>query len=260
VNCARPEFGGGHVECVDRCRVVPVCVCEASLFENLLRLDTMVIEVGAKVGIGTPVLGTLVSVLVVQLGPMGTLTQVLDVWLGGRGTLGCAVAALSVWATLAVWDAPALTCTCLLHERKRELLVIVKIVQDVVIRISKGSVGRGLESGHEDRLQDIVKATQIPFGMDLEHKGNTMKLGGNYTVCEAGKYHWIYHFFKMALETTQIGIQCVKFFPSAGLLLMQPRAPADDVQSAVSHLIRVQPRATYVWPASRVCRMMRQGS
>jgi hypothetical protein len=38
----------------------------------------MVIEVGAKVGSGTPVLGTLVSVLLVQLKPMGTLTQVLD--------------------------------------------------------------------------------------------------------------------------------------------------------------------------------------
>jgi hypothetical protein len=44
-------------------------------------------------------------------------------------------------------------------------------------------------------------------------------------------------------------------FPSAGLLLMQPRAPANDVQSAVLHLIRVQPRATYLWLASRVCRM-----
>jgi hypothetical protein len=30
---------------------------------------------------------------------------------------------------------PELTCTCVLHERKRELLVVVKVVQDVVIRI-----------------------------------------------------------------------------------------------------------------------------
>ncbi len=37
----------------------------------------MVIEVGAKVGSGTPVLDTLARVLVVRLGPMGTLTQVL---------------------------------------------------------------------------------------------------------------------------------------------------------------------------------------
>jgi hypothetical protein len=121
----------------------------------------MVIEVGAKVGSGIPVLGTLARVLVVRLGPMGTLTQVLDVGLGGRGMRRCAVAALSVWATLTVRDAPELTCTCLLHERKRELLVVVKVVQDVVIRISKGSVGRGLGSGHEDRLQDIVKGEVI---------------------------------------------------------------------------------------------------
>jgi hypothetical protein len=37
-NCARPEFGGGHEECVDRCRVVPVGDCESSPFENLLSL------------------------------------------------------------------------------------------------------------------------------------------------------------------------------------------------------------------------------
>ena len=37
----------------------------------------MVIEVGAKLGSGTPVLDTLARVLVVRLGPMGTLTQVL---------------------------------------------------------------------------------------------------------------------------------------------------------------------------------------
>jgi hypothetical protein len=45
----------------------------------------VVIEVGAKVGGGTPVLGALARVLVVWLGPMGTLTQVLEVGLDGRG-------------------------------------------------------------------------------------------------------------------------------------------------------------------------------
>jgi hypothetical protein len=160
-NCAGPEFGGCHVECVDRCRVVPLGACETSLFDNILRLDTMVIEVGAKVGSGTPVLGTMTRVLVVRIGPMDTLTQVLDVGLGGQGTWRCAVATWSVWATLAVRDAPELTCTCLLHESKRELLVVVKVVQDVVIRISKGSLDRGLESGHEDRLQDIVKGEVV---------------------------------------------------------------------------------------------------
>ena len=56
---------------------------------STLRFDTMVIEVGAHVDVGTPVLGTLTRVLVVRLGPMGTLTQVLDVGLGGRGALRC---------------------------------------------------------------------------------------------------------------------------------------------------------------------------
>ena len=75
--------------------------------------------------------------------------------------------ARSVWATLTVRVAPELTCTCLLHERKRELLVIVKVIQDVVIRISKGSVGRGLESGHEDRLQDIINGEVVEVAQSL---------------------------------------------------------------------------------------------
>jgi hypothetical protein len=136
VNCARPEFSGGHEEGVDRCRVVPFGAGEASVFENLLRFDTVVIEVGAKVGGGTPVLDALARVLVVWLGPMGTLTQVLDVGLGGRGARLDAVAARSAWAMLTVRDAPELTCTCLLHERKRELLLVVKVVQEVVIVVS----------------------------------------------------------------------------------------------------------------------------
>ena len=69
-NCARPKFGGGHEECVDRCRVVPVDACETSFCKNLLRFDNMVIEVGAKVGSGTPVLGTLTHLFVVRLGSM----------------------------------------------------------------------------------------------------------------------------------------------------------------------------------------------
>jgi hypothetical protein len=44
VNCARPELGGGHEECVDRCRVVPVGACESNLFENLLMLDTILVK------------------------------------------------------------------------------------------------------------------------------------------------------------------------------------------------------------------------
>jgi hypothetical protein len=103
---------------------------------------------------------------------MGTLTQVLDVGLGGRGTRRCSVAALSVWATLAVRAvtvrvAQELTCTCLLHESKHELLVVVKVIQDVVILISKGSVGRGLESGHEDRLQDIINGEVVGVAQSL---------------------------------------------------------------------------------------------
>jgi hypothetical protein len=54
-----------------------------------------------------------------------------------------------------------------LHESKRELLFVVKVVQDVVIRISKGSVGRGFESGHEDRLQDIVKGEVVEVAQSL---------------------------------------------------------------------------------------------
>ncbi len=36
-----------------------------------------------------------------------------------------------------------------------------------MIRISKGSVGRGLESGNEDRLQDIVKVEVVEVDQSL---------------------------------------------------------------------------------------------
>ena len=45
---AGPEFCGGRVEGVDRFRFVPVGAFESSLFENLLRLHTMAIEVTSK--------------------------------------------------------------------------------------------------------------------------------------------------------------------------------------------------------------------
>jgi hypothetical protein len=128
----------------------------------------MVIKVGAEVVSGTPVLGTLTRVLVVWLGPMGTLSQVLDVWLDGqartspgRCTRRCEVAPQSVWEMLTVCHASEWTGTCLLHECKREFLVVDKVVQDVLIHISKGSVGRGLESGNEDRLQDIISSEGV---------------------------------------------------------------------------------------------------
>jgi hypothetical protein len=60
----------------------------------------MVIEVVAKVGSRTPVLGTLDRVLDVWLRTMGTLTQVLDVGLGRRGKLQCVVDALSAWEAI----------------------------------------------------------------------------------------------------------------------------------------------------------------
>ena len=81
-----------------------------------------------------------------------------------RGVSGQSWAALD---TVTVRVSPELACTCCLHERKRELLVIVKVIQDVVIRISKGSVGRGLESGHEDRLQDIINGEGVEVAQSL---------------------------------------------------------------------------------------------
>ena len=50
--------------------------------------------------------------------------------LGGRGTLRHTSDTLSVWATLTLRSAPELACTGLLYVRKREFLVIVKVVQD----------------------------------------------------------------------------------------------------------------------------------
>ena len=102
--------------------------------------------------------------------------------------------ARSVWATLTVRVAPELTCTCLLHERKRELLVIVKVIQDVVIRISKGSVGRGLESGHEDRLQDIINGEVVEVAQRLASFVDFSKVDVDGVLGVAVPFHHAGHF------------------------------------------------------------------
>ena len=63
---------------------------------------------------------------------------------------------------------PKLGSTDLLHVLKRELLVIVKVVQDLDIHIMKGEVGRGLEGAHEDRLQDIVNSEGVQVAQSLQ--------------------------------------------------------------------------------------------
>ena len=101
-------------------------------------------------------------------GFMGTLTLVLALGLGGRGTRRRAFGAVdarSVRATLLA--APKLASTDLLHVRKRELLVIARVVQDLAIRIAKGEVGRGLEGGHKDGLQDIVDSEGVQVAQNL---------------------------------------------------------------------------------------------
>jgi hypothetical protein len=63
--------------------------------------------------------------------------------------------------------AAELACTCCLHERKRELLVIVMVVKNLVIGISKGAVGRGLESGHEDRFQNVINGEVVEVAQSV---------------------------------------------------------------------------------------------
>jgi hypothetical protein len=105
---------------------------------------------------------------------------VLALGLGGRGTRRRAfgtVDARSVRATLLA--APKLASTDLLHVRKRELLVIVKVVQDLAIRIAKGEVGRGLEGGHKDGLEDIVDSEGVQAAQSLAGLIHFSKMGVN---------------------------------------------------------------------------------
>ena len=78
-NCARPEFNRCLVDCGNRIRVFPVGAFEASLLENLRRLDTMITEEVAKKNSDIACLGA--RRLVVRLDRIFTLAQVLVVGL-----------------------------------------------------------------------------------------------------------------------------------------------------------------------------------
>jgi len=88
-NCARPELGSCLVERGNRIRVFPVGAFEASLLENLLRLDTMITEEVAKENSDIACLGA--RRLVVRLERIFPLVQVLVVGLvAGYGRcVGC---------------------------------------------------------------------------------------------------------------------------------------------------------------------------
>ena len=100
-NCARPEFSSCLVDRGNRIRVFPVGDFEASLLENLRRLDTMITEEVAKESSDITCLG--VRRLVVRLERIFILAQVLVVCLvtGYGRCVGCRGDVLQ-----AVWAAP----------------------------------------------------------------------------------------------------------------------------------------------------------
>jgi hypothetical protein len=42
-----------------------------------------------------------------------------------------------------------------LDESERQVFVIVKVIQDLVVRVTERSISRSLEGSHEDGLQNV---------------------------------------------------------------------------------------------------------
>jgi hypothetical protein len=45
--------------------------------------------------------------------------------------------------------------TIVLDESERQVFVIVKVIQDLVVRVTERSISRSLEGSHEDGLQNV---------------------------------------------------------------------------------------------------------
>jgi hypothetical protein len=72
--------------------------------------------------------------------------------------------------------------------RSGALLQVVKVVQEV-----KGSVGRGLESGHEDRLHDIISGEGIEVAQSLASFIDFAKVSVDRLLGVAVPFHHVGH-------------------------------------------------------------------
>jgi hypothetical protein len=138
---------------VYRITAVPISlslVTQAGLLENLHRLDTMIVEEVAKIGRHTI---TGLGALFVDRRTSRAVGALVTPWSSGKVATPCSRVALVRVALVRV--ASKLAGASVLDESERQVFVVVKVIQDLVVRVTARAISRGLEGSHEDGLQNV---------------------------------------------------------------------------------------------------------
>jgi hypothetical protein len=130
MKCLGHEALRGHVQCVYRITAVPISlslVTQASLLENLHRLETMIVEEVAKKGRHTITRRGARFVERRTNRAVGALVTPRSAWVVATP---CSRVAL-------VRVASKLAGTSVLDESERQVFVVVEVIQDLVVRVTE---------------------------------------------------------------------------------------------------------------------------
>jgi hypothetical protein len=133
---------------VHRITAVPISwslVTQASLLENLHRLDTMIVEEVAKKGRHTI---TGLRARFVDRRTSRAVGALVTPWSSGKVAARCSRVSL-------VRVSSKLAGTGVLDESERQVFVVVEVIQDLVVRVTERAISRSLEGSHEDGLQNV---------------------------------------------------------------------------------------------------------
>jgi hypothetical protein len=126
--------------CITSVQISLSLVTQASLLENLHRLDTMIVEEVAKKGRQTI---TGLGVRFVELRRSCAVGAVATQWSSGKVETRCSRVAL-------VRVSSKLAGTIVLDEIERQVFVVVEVIQDLVVLVTERAISRSLEGSHED--------------------------------------------------------------------------------------------------------------
>jgi hypothetical protein len=122
-------------------------VTQAGLLENLHRLDTMVVEEVAKIGRHT-ITGLGARFVERRTSRSVGALVIVTPWRSGMVATPCSRMTL-------VRVASKLAGASVLDESERQVFVVVKVIQDLVVRVTERAISRSLEGSHEDGLQNV---------------------------------------------------------------------------------------------------------
>jgi hypothetical protein len=78
----------------------------------------------------------------------GAVGALVTLWSAGMVATPCSRVAL-------VGVSSKLAGTIVLDECERQVFVVVKVIQDLVVRVTERAISRSLEGSHEDGLQNV---------------------------------------------------------------------------------------------------------